>query len=206
MKNGSVASILRRPNPRLQRTRLRAPLSRKPLGGLAARRLARFGALSTLGFCLLAAINCRNRYFVMPSTGMEPTIKRGARFATEPVEDADRANIRRGEIVVFRLPGKPGDLQVRRVVAVGGDRVEIKSKHLLVNGSEPTERYVTHTDPIVFEGAATSMNWARDQMPVVKVPTGAVFLLGDNRDNSLDSRFFGVVKVEDVVGRVNEPR
>lgn len=142
---------------------------------------------------LLAIASCR-REFVMPSLGMEPTIKMGSRFEIEPFDEADRARVTRGDIVVFRLPGERDKTQVRRIVALGGDSVEIRAKHLLVNGIEPVEPYVVHSDPEV--------SVARDQMTARQVRPGTVFLLGDNRDNSNDGRFWGDVPIEDLVGRL----
>jgi signal peptidase I len=133
---------------------------------------------------------------------MEPTIKRGERFRMTPLDLEGRRSLKRGDIVVFRMPGKPGTLQVRRIVALAGDRIEIKSKHLFVNGTEPAEPYVTHSDYLLFEGVARPEGLVRDQLSLRQIPTGRVFLLGDNRDNSLDSRFFGDVAVEDILGRV----
>ncbi len=125
---------------------------------------------------------------------MEPTIKMGSRFSIQRFDASDRAKVARGDVVVFRLPGERDKVQVRRIVALGGDSVEIRSKHLLVNGSEPIEPYVVHTDPQAHD--------KRDQMPVRQVLPGRVFLLGDNRDNSNDSRFWGDVPLEDLVGRL----
>jgi signal peptidase I len=180
-----------------------ASRSRMPVGSRIRGRFIFCAWLATASLGVLTLTGCRNRYFVMPTTAMEPTIKRGTRFAMVALEPVDRAKLSRGEIVVFRLPGGASNLQVRRIVAIGGDWVEIRSKHLLVNGKEVSESYLTHTDPITYEGAATSANLSRDQMPVTQVPAGKVFLLGDNRDNSHDSRFFGAIKTEDVIGRVN---
>ena len=137
----------------------------------------------------------------MPTSGMEPTIKFGARFSIQPFDSADRAKVARGDIVVFRLPRDRDQMQVRRIVALGGDTVEIRAKHLLVNNSEPVETYVTHTDPNISEGPPGSLNAGRDNMAPHVVQPGKVFLLGDNRDNSFDSRFWGDVPIEDLLGR-----
>ena len=164
------------------------------------RPMPRRHALAALG-CILLLVGCR-REFVMPSLGMEPTIKMGARFWIRPFDDADRAKLARGDIVVYRLPRERDKLQVRRIVALGGDIVEIRSKRLLVNGREPVEPYVIHTDPNVLDEPPGSRGIPRDNMPPHRVEPGKVFLLGDNRDNSADSRFVGDVPVKDLVGRL----
>jgi signal peptidase I len=114
----------------------------------------------------------------------------------------DGSSPQRGELVVFKIPGKSNDLQVKRVVGLPGDRVAIHSKHLTVNGKEPAEPYVTHSDPTVFEATWSSKAVVRDQMAERNVGEGRFFLLGDNRDNSLDSRFFGDIALADIIGRV----
>jgi signal peptidase I len=158
------------------------------------------GLTVSAALLLSLVVGCRGDHFVMPSLGMEPTIKMGSRFTIRRFEAADRLRIKRGDIVVFRLPKERDKVQVRRIVALGGDSVEIRSKHLLVNGVEPSEPYVVHTDSAVLEGPPGSVAGSRDQMPLRKVQAGRVFLLGENRDNSSDSRFWGDVPIEDLVG------
>jgi signal peptidase I len=189
------------PNTRVQRTRPSAslrgsPLTRRPLGRPRSRRLAYSTACA---FLILLVAACRDRYFVMPTTSMEPTIKKGSNIRVVPI---DGTQPRRGDLVVFEIPGEAKGLQVKRVVGLPGDRVAIRSKHLIVNGKEPDEPYVTHVDPTVYETTEPSTGLARDQMPERTVGEGRLFLLGDNRDNSLDSRFFGDIALAKVVGRV----
>jgi signal peptidase I len=95
----------------------------------------------------------------------------------------------RGDIVAFHLPDLP-DLLVKRVVAVAGDTVGIEDGVLVVNGQPRQESYVDYStvDSTYFGPVA--------------VPAGAVFALGDDRANSVDSRRFGPVPVADIVGRV----
>ncbi len=153
---------------------------------------------------ILAAAACRGRSFVVPTTSMEPTIKRGEQIRMEPLGEEP---LRRGDLVVYRMNGKADELQVKRVVALGGDRVAIQSKRVILNGQPIDEPFVVHVDPDTFEpGAPFPQLPARDQMPERTVKEGYVLLLGDNRDNSVDSRFFGDVPVSDVVGRVPAPK
>src|SRR5262249_22135262 len=76
---------------------------------------------------------------------------------------------------------------IKRVIGVPGDTVEMRDKTLLLNGRTPKEDYIVHID-----GSGKSMS-QRDNFGPEIVRTGSYFLLGDNRDNSLDSRFFGDV-------------
>ena len=94
----------------------------------------------------------------------------------------------RGELVVANSPS--GGLVVKRVAAVGGDTVGIEDGVLVVNGKQERESYVDY-------GSVDGFYYGP-----VDVPPGEVFLLGDNRANSEDSRDFGPVRDDEVVGRV----
>ncbi len=101
------------------------------------------------------------------------------------------------DIVVFEYPEDPSKDFIKRVVAVGGDTVEIVNKKVYINGKEvQTPSWVQHTDPHVIPGAFAP----RDNMQKIQVPEGKLFVMGDNRDNSHDSRFWGFVDVSKVKG------
>jgi signal peptidase I len=113
-----------------------------------------------------------------------------------------RPAFRRGDVVVFRGPGEPARDFVKRAVALGGERVEIRAKKLLVDGAEVPEPYAVHRDPRVFEGAGLpAVLEGRDSLAPRTVPPGTFFALGDNRDESRDSRTWGPVPVGLLRGR-----
>ena len=99
--------------------------------------------------------------------------------------------IHRGEIVVFRYPRNPEEAFLKRVAAVGGDRVEIRDGVVYVNSRAVNEPYAVHRMP---------PHSAMEQMEPLEVPKGALFVMGDNRDNSSDSREWGFVPVKNVIG------
>lgn len=125
-------------------------------------------------------------------------------------------DVARGDVIVFQFPQDPDKHFVKRVVGVAGDTVAMREGTLLVNGARPAERYVQHGDP-TSDAGAEQFGWQRGFLaaapvdgrylpsrntwgPLV-VPRAHVFVLGDNRDNSLDSRYWGFVPDSLIRGR-----
>jgi signal peptidase I len=99
--------------------------------------------------------------------------------------------IHRGDIIVFRYPRNPEEAFLKRVTAIGGDRVEIRNGVVYLNSRAVIEPYALHR---------ASTRSVRDEMSEVVVPDGSLFVMGDNRDNSSDSREWGFVPVRNVIG------
>jgi signal peptidase I len=111
--------------------------------------------------------------------------------------------LERGDVVVFKFPLEPRRDFIKRCVALAGDTVEIRDKQLFVNGLPRDEPYaVFKKDSLLPNTSAVPPSLrTRDNFGPYTVPPGTVFCLGDNRDNSHDSRFWGPVPVENVKGR-----
>lgn len=103
---------------------------------------------------------------------------------------------KRGEIVIIH-PDASGENWIKRVVAVAGDTVEAKGDQLYVNGQPVNEEYLTANK---LKAAANGVTLTEDFGPIT-VPAGHVFVMGDNRNNSMDSRVIGPVSLDHVVGR-----
>ena len=102
-------------------------------------------------------------------------------------------NVDRGDILVFKYPLNPKQNFVKRVIGLPGDEILIKDKKLYVNGKLINEPYVIHEDDYL-------RGFPRDEYGPVKVPLDSVFVMGDNRDNSADSRYWGFVPQQNLVG------
>ncbi|HKH49242.1 MAG TPA: signal peptidase I [Thermoanaerobaculia bacterium] len=136
----------------------------------------------------------------IPSGSMEPTIQIGDHILVSKRAYRDQAP-QRGDLVVYRFPEDPRREFIGRVAAVGGDRIEIRDKKLFINGQVVEEPYAVHNDPETLSASPLVPFNRRDQMTPQPVPEGSYFVLGDNRDNSNDSRFWGPVDGALITGR-----
>ncbi len=102
----------------------------------------------------------------------------------------------RGDIIVFKYPEDPKKDFIKRVIATGGDKIESRDKIIYVNGEKLSELYVQHTaNDILPRGIGL-----RDNFGPIVVPEHKFFVMGDNRDQSHDSRFWGFVDIQDIKG------
>jgi len=102
----------------------------------------------------------------------------------------------RGDVVVFKYPLNPDQDYIKRVIGVGGDKVEIKDKKVYINGELQKEPYTIFLDNRTFPPGVQP----RDTFGPVTVPENSLFVMGDNRDNSYDSRFWKFVNLKAVKG------
>lgn len=146
-----------------------------------------------IGLAVVAALAIKTWFvqaFIIPSQSMERTLEVGDRVLVAKFA-YDISDIGRGDVVVFknpdRLPGEPAQL-IKRVVGLPGDTLEAVDGRLERNGIPLDEPYLT-------PGSRT------DQLDRTVVPEGHVFVMGDNRLNSRDSRFIGPIPEDQVVGK-----
>jgi len=164
--------------------------------------------------------------FQIPSESMEETLLVGDYLLVDKVHYGEGGlwgkilpydSVRRGDIIVFKWPIKPGNHFVKRVIGLPGDRLRMLRGRVFVNGQPLNEPYA--------DFRARNHDFYRDDFPNVRyrsqqvsdawwdefpgfirngelvVPTGHYFVLGDNRDQSLDSRYWGFVPRENIVGK-----
>ena len=123
-----------------------------------------------------------------------PTAGRVER-ALLPVRD-----IRRGDIVVFKYPDEPERDFIKRVIGLPGETLELRAKKMYINGQPLEEGYVHFLEPASESQEVTSSD-VRERFGPVVVPEGKYFVMGDNRDNSQDSRYWGFLPREYIKGR-----
>jgi signal peptidase I len=149
--------------------------------------------------------------FHVPTSSMEGTVLAGDRIVVDKVAYAPHAGpwarllpyreARRGDVVVFRDPRDASRDLLKRVVATGGDTVEQRAKVLRVNGFVREEPLAVHRDATTYGSDAPPALARRDSFGPVAVPAERFFAMGDNRDDSQDSRYWGTAPVAGLEGR-----
>jgi signal peptidase I len=181
--------------------------------------------INLFGDPYLKVLTRQGRLFNIPSDGMAPTLVTGDRFFARFIDPAD---VKRGDVLIIRVDMAGGEVfYVKRVAALPNETIELKDGVVSINGSripqkfEKMEEVMQESGPIQakrmleqFPGEAAphyifdmAVEGFGDFYGPVKVPAGHIFLLGDNRDNSADSRFdrtekgIGFLPLSRVVGR-----
>jgi signal peptidase I len=167
--------------------------------------------------------------YEVPTGSMEKTIQPGDRLFAEkftygihiPFTDKTilkMSSPQRGQIVIFRSP-YDGITLVKRCIGLSGDTIELRNKRLYINGTATEGSYAQHTDPQEYPSPELMLNektvqaewesgrnsdryWVRDNFGPVVVPPDCFFMMGDNRDESFDSRYWGPLPRSNVRGRV----
>jgi signal peptidase I len=167
--------------------------------------------------------------FVIPTGSMEDTLLVGDHLLVDKLAYAPAGSIskyvlpyeepKHGDIIVFRYPGDISQTFVKRVIGVPGDHLKMTERALYRNGVKLNEPYVYHKQPYeesrdnfpaqypppTTEGLPTELQHDMYERNIVNgeivVPAGNYFAMGDNRDNSLDSRYWGFVPRENIIGK-----
>lgn len=134
--------------------------------------------------------------FVIPSGSMLPTLRIGDYVLVNKFEYVFRP-IRRGDVIVFKFPQDETRDFIKRVIGLPGDSLEIRGSEVLVNGKPLREPYAFYAEP-PLPGLVDGYHLG----PFV-IPRGQLFMMGDNRENSLDSRAWGLLDEAKVVGKAS---
>ncbi|SDU66790.1 signal peptidase I [Desulfobacula phenolica] len=136
--------------------------------------------------------------YKIPDGSLKPTLLIGDQILAKTGLSL-KSGIEKGDMVIFPYPQDPSKDFIKRVVAVGGETIEIKEKKVFINGKLINEPFILHLDNRMIPPNLAQ----RDTMPAIKVPDDSLFVMGDNRDNSHDSRFWGFVKKSSVTGKAS---
>lgn len=153
--------------------------------------------------------------FLMPSASMEKSVMMGEGVIVDRISTFLGRPLKRGDVIVFFLPTNRKEVYTKRVVGIPGDRLRIRDKHLFRDGVEVQEPYAQHVTPYIDAYRDNFPSSPNMRLPervtdmlernVVNgelvLPGGQYFVLGDNRDDSLDSRYWGFIRRSDVIGR-----
>jgi signal peptidase I len=174
---------------------------------------------------LLFATTTLVQAFVIPTGSMEDTMLIGDHLLVDKLAYSPKGpvsqhllpytDVKRGDIIVFRYPEDIRQTFVKRVIGVPGDRIRLENKQLILNGKAANEPYKFHKSDYfdsyrdnfpsepnmrVYPGAEEMLNKHVKENMVV-VPPNSYFAMGDNRDSSLDSRYWGFVPRENIIGK-----
>jgi len=146
--------------------------------------------------------------FKIPSGSMEPTLLigdhilvnrfiYGFRIPFTRIKLLEFKEPQRGEIIVFKYPEDPSKDFIKRIIGIPGDTVEIREKKIYINNQLMEDQHGTHRDLVILPRDISP----RDNYGPVRIPPQSYFVMGDNRDSSLDSRFWGFVGQKAVEGK-----
>ncbi|MBU1743507.1 MAG: signal peptidase I [Proteobacteria bacterium] len=146
--------------------------------------------------------------YKIPSGSMKPTLLIGDHILVSKFNYGIRLPLvrstlipvgtpKRGDIVVFIYPEDRSKDFIKRLIGLPGDTIEIRNKKILLNGLPWSDTRGVYVDNLIISGAVQP----RDNFGPATVPEGSLFVMGDNRDDSYDSRFWGFVPMKDVLGK-----
>ena len=151
----------------------------------------------------------------VPTPSMEPTILVGDRLLIDKftirngfrigLPFTPKHTIERGDIIVFKFPRQPEVLYVKRAIGLPGEILEIRNKRVHINGKPLDEPYKVHSDSYIYPERSRHHMFGgdsrRDNYGPIAIPEDSYFVMGDNRDDSADSRYFGLLPSNHVVGK-----
>ncbi len=177
-----------------------------------------YGAFAIIFICIRSSVFAS---YIVPTSSMNPTILEGDLFYTNKlayrlklpltkISLVEWSNPRRGDIVVFKFPLDESKLYTKRVIGIPGDVVEMAGGQMKINGTSVTRRFLEKSgDASLYEEDLFGVKYTvqylpgasrSDKMKRIVVPDGYIFVCGDNRDDSYDSRYWGLLSLGNVEG------
>lgn len=144
------------------------------------------GVSIALAIVIVLIFNCFYAFVTVNGDSMYPTYSNGKSLL---MKKTGLDNLENGDIIVFKNKSTNGELFIKRIIAKSGDQIMINGLKVFLNGEILDESYVNDYYEEVYTG-------------VIEIPEGFVYVMGDNRDNSVDSRNIGLISKEDIVGKI----
>jgi signal peptidase I len=187
---------------------------------LSARNVLFYGIFILIFLCIRSSVFAS---YNVPSESMNPTIVGGdfffanklayrLKFPFTKVSLITWSSPERGDIIVFKTPMDEGTLYTKRVIGIPGDVIETEDGHLIINGERIERRFLKQSDgKSIYEENLFGRSYRVQHLPYgriagdmkkVTIPDGYVFVLGDNRDNSFDSRHWGLLPMKNIEGEL----
>ena len=138
--------------------------------------------------------------YIVEGKSMMPTLQDGNKLVVNKI-GYEIGELHRFDVIVFHA--SPEEDYVKRIIGLPGDSIEYKNDILYINGKPYKEQYLDKYKSKIIDGKLTGDFTLKEITNKEKVPPGKIFVLGDNRRDSSDSRFFGFVDQSKVVGKVN---
>jgi len=145
--------------------------------------------------------------YIVDGESMHPNFQNGERLIVNKII-YDIRKPEHGEVIVFHVPEEERDL-IKRVIALPGETVKVEGDHVYVNDKLIEESYIKGVEEEAaanggtYNGTGGDFSFPNDIVQETKVPEGKVFVLGDNRPNSKDSRYLGFIPMDQIVGRAD---
>lgn len=145
-----------------------------------------------LAAIVFLAVNFAARTYQVDGPSMQPGLHTGERVLVNQLA-FDFGSPQRGDIIVFHPPSDPSQVYVKRVIGIPGDRISISANSVAVNGHALDEPYIAPIDPSAPEND--------NVLPSITLGPNQYFVMGDNRQDSVDSRIFGYVPRANIIGK-----
>ncbi|MCV9887114.1 signal peptidase I [Metabacillus halosaccharovorans] len=163
-------------------------------------------AFTAVGICL-TAIFIKNLVFVeykVEGVSMQPTYEEGRLLSINKLGFIF-SSLKRFDVILFHPPNSE-EIYIKRIIGLPGDEIHYEDDQLYVNGNAVNEPFLTSSDDQIDIMKKTGSFTLEEITNKTRIPEGYIFVIGDNRIQSRDSRHFGLVNIDDIIGTVHDKK